>query len=183
MHQTLRESEFYFPMEEANISTLAKLLTDHRNSALLDPNDVYGINHVRLPSYQSLKGMMHGFIDLVFEQNGKYYVCDYKSSHLGDDFTDYNHQALRHNIENNYYDLQYLIYSLALHRYLKVSLNDYNASQYFGGVYYCYLRGMTNDTDHLGSGVYYRKITPEELDKLDALFDGKSSLGEQTHAE
>jgi len=179
MHQTLRESEFYFPMEEANIFTLAKLLTDHRNSALVDPNDAYGINHVRLPSYQSLKGMMHGFIDLVFEQNGKYYVCDYKSSHLGDNFTDYNHHALRHNIEKNYYDLQYLIYSLALHRYLQQNVANYNAEQHFGGIYYLYLRGMTNDEQYRGAGVYFRNILLEELTALDFIFLGKESMDEE----
>jgi exodeoxyribonuclease V beta subunit len=179
MQQTLRESEFYFPMEEANISVLTKLLTDHRNSALVDPNNVYGINHVRLPSYKSLKGMMHGFIDLVFEQNGKYYVCDYKSSHLGDDFTDYNHHALRHNIEKNYYDLQYLIYSLALHRYLQKNVPDYNAEHHFGGIYYLYLRGMTNDEKYNGAGVYFRKILLNELTALDCLFLGKN-LGKES---
>ena len=178
LQQTLRESEFYFPMEEANMSRLAKLLTDHRNSALVDPNKVYAVNHVRLPSYQSLKGMMHGFIDLVFEHNGKYYVCDYKSSHLGDDFTDYNHHDLRNNIEKNYYDLQYLIYSLALHRYLQQNVIDYNAEQHFGGIYYLYLRGMTNDEQYRGAGVYFRKILLDELTALDCLFLGKG-VGEE----
>lgn len=183
MDKTLRESEFYFPMDEANISELTKLLTDHRNAAMLDPNDAYGINHVRLPSYQTLKGMMHGFIDLVFEYNGKYYVCDYKSSHLGDNFTDYNHQALRHNIEKNYYDLQYLIYSLALHRYLQQNIPDYDAELHFGGSYYLYLRGMSNEEQYHGAGVYFRKILPSELSALDCLFlgktQGKNSLTEE----
>jgi exodeoxyribonuclease V beta subunit len=173
MQQTLRESEFYFPMEEANINALAKLLTDHRNTALVDPNNTYGINPVRLPSYQSLKGMMHGFIDLVFEQEGKYYVCDYKSSHLGDNFEDYNYHALRNNVEQNYYDLQYLIYSLALHRYLQQNLADYNADQHFGGIYYLYLRGMTSVEKHSGAGVYFRKILLSELTALDDIFLGK----------
>jgi exodeoxyribonuclease V beta subunit len=178
-HQTLRESEFYFPMEKANISALTTLLTNHRNLALVDPNNTYGINYVRLPNYQSLKGMMHGFIDLVFEQNGKYYVCDYKSSHLGDDYTDYNHHALRDNIEKNYYDLQYLIYSLALHRYLQQNITNYNAKQHFGGIYYLYLRGMTNKEKHLGAGVYYRKILSEELFALDCIFQGNVSNEEE----
>ena len=172
IQQTLRESEFYFPMKEASINDLSKLLTDHRNSALLGDNHEYQVNPVRLPTYQSLKGMMHGFIDLVFEQKGKYYVCDYKSSHLGDDFTDYHHHDLRHNIENNYYDLQYLIYSLALHRYLQQNIADYNAEQHFGGIYYLYLRGMTNDQQHAGAGVYFRKILTEELTALDDIFLG-----------
>ena len=175
MQQTLRESEFYFPMEDANINALAKLLTDHRNTALVDPNNTYGNNPVRLPSYQSLKGMMHGFIDLVFEQNGKYYVCDYKSSHLGDNFEDYNYHALRNNVEQNYYDLQYLIYSLALHRYLQKNVADYNAEQHFGGIYYLYLRGMTSDEKHSGAGVYFRKILLSDLTALDYIFSGKEA--------
>ncbi|MBL4900795.1 MAG: exodeoxyribonuclease V subunit beta [Colwellia sp.] len=179
MQQTLRESEFYFPMKEANISALAKLLTDHRNSALVEQNYAHKTNHVRLPSYQSLKGMMHGFIDLVFEQGGKYYVCDYKSSHLGDNFTDYNAQALRNNIEQNYYDLQYLIYCLALHRYLQQNITDYNAEQHFGGIYYLYLRGMTNDKKYTGAGVYFRKILVDELTALDCLFLGEEALGKK----
>ena len=174
-HKTLRESEFYFPMESANVAALEKLLTDHRKSKLMN-ECMYNqgkISPVRLPSYKTLKGMMHGFIDLVFEENGKYYVCDYKSSHLGDGFNDYNQMALRQNIEGNYYDLQYLIYSLALHRHLKQNLVKYGPDEHFGGVYYLYLRGMTNDEPHRGAGVYYQHITSKELNQLDELFLGK----------
>ncbi|MBU2926087.1 exodeoxyribonuclease V subunit beta [Colwellia sp. 1_MG-2023] len=169
VQKTLRENEFYFPMNEANITDLEKLLTDHRNTNTTTVKQ----NNVRLPSYKSLKGMMHGFIDLVFEQNGKYYVCDYKSSHLGDDYNDYDYNALRDDIEKNYYDLQYLIYSLALHRYLQQNLPDYDVAEHFGGIYYLYLRGMTNDASHQGKGVYYRQITENELIQLDDLFLGK----------
>ena len=173
--KTLRESEFYFPMKDASIANLEKLLTDHRNT------DKAAINHrnARLPSYKSLKGMMHGFIDLVFEQEGKYYVCDYKSSHLGDHFNDYNHEALRDDIEKNHYDLQYLIYSLALHRYLQQNLVNYNVEEHFGGIYYLYLRGMTNDEIHQGKGVYYRQITSHELTQLDNVFLGNKLAKEQ----
>lgn len=171
MHQTLRESEFYFPMEQANVNVLETLLTDHRNVNKATESKSMP---VRLPSYKSLKGMMHGFIDLVFEQNGKFFVCDYKSSHLGDNFDDYHHEALRHNIEGNHYDLQYLIYSLALHRHLKQTLANYNVETHFGGIYYLYLRGMSNTESNNGNGVYYRQITPKELTQLDELFLGQS---------
>ena len=168
LNQTLRESEFYFPMEKANITDLEQLLTDHRNT----DKDIVNYNRVRLPSYKTLHGMMHGFIDLVFENNGKYYVCDYKSSHLGDDFSDYCYDDLRHNIETNHYDLQYLIYSLALHRYLKENVNNYSVEEHFGGIYYLYLRGMTTNLAHKNCGVYYRRITSKELFKLDNIFSG-----------
>jgi exodeoxyribonuclease V beta subunit len=116
--------------------------------------------------------MMHGFIDLVFEHEGKFYVCDYKSSHLGDSFSDYTAAALQLNIENNYYDLQYLIYSLALHRYLTANLTNYDPKEHFGGIYYLYLRGMSSTTEAKNTGVYHRKITKDELTALDQLFMG-----------
>jgi exodeoxyribonuclease V beta subunit len=174
LEKTLRESEFYFPMESANVTSLEKLLTDHRNVIRLnDSAENQGkVNPVRLPSYKTLKGMMHGFIDLVFEHKGKFYVCDYKSSHLGDDFGDYSHNSLRENIEKNHYDLQYFIYSLALHRHLQQNIVDYNPAEHFGGVYYLYLRGMTNNDRHRGAGVYYQSISSKELAQLDELFLG-----------
>ncbi|WP_019029004.1 exodeoxyribonuclease V subunit beta [Colwellia piezophila] len=184
-NKTLRESEFYFPMQGEGTNALAKLLTDHRNSAQrgqasdsstdtsAQSSSVSLKYPVMLPSYKKLSGMMHGFIDLIFEHQGKYYLCDYKSSHLGDSFQDYQFDALLDNVEKNYYDLQYLIYSLALHRYLKQTLVDYDVNQHFGGVYYLYLRGMTTDPDHKGAGVYYRQISEQEINNLDSLFSNE----------
>jgi exodeoxyribonuclease V beta subunit len=170
---TLRETEFYYPMRSASSSLLTKLLTEHRNS---NTSSKIAKNHrVHLPSYHQLKGMMHGFIDLIFQVDGKYYVCDYKSSHLGDHYSDYNDVAMRHNIEKNHYDLQYLIYALALHRHLKYALADYDPEQHFGGIYYLYLRGMSNQTQHQDCGVYYRQITLAELDQLDDIFAGETT--------
>ncbi|TWX64579.1 exodeoxyribonuclease V subunit beta [Colwellia demingiae] len=190
INRTLRESEFYFPMRGEGTNALANLLTDHRNRAERDSSGSTdaeinsgkssALNNtlkypVMLPSYKKLSGMMHGFIDLIFEYQGKYYLCDYKSSHLGDSFQDYQFDALLDNVEKNYYDLQYLIYSLALHRYLKQTLVDYDVNQHFGGVYYLYLRGMTTKPEHKGAGVYYRKITEQEINNLDALFSNEKS--------
>ena len=182
VERTLRESEFYFPMQGEGTKALAKLLTDHRNRV----SNSSDILPVHLPDYKKLSGMMHGFIDLIFEYQGKYYLSDYKSSHLGDHFDDYQHSALHHNVQKNYYDLQYLIYSLALHRYLKQTLGDYDVEQHFGGVYYLYLRGMTNDNAHQGAGVYFSNITAQELNALEAVFSPDSNKnklfeGEQSH--
>jgi len=171
--QTLRESEFYFPMNSANSFALAKLLTDHRNSYQGRRKPQHQLaSRVQLPAYKKLKGMMHGFIDLVFCFQGRYYVCDYKSSHLGDSFEDYLGPALIENMEKNYYDLQYLIYLLALHRYLKNVLPDYDPDRHLGGVYYLYLRGMTNIEKYRYCGVFYRKVDTKELALLDEIFTG-----------
>jgi exodeoxyribonuclease V beta subunit len=167
--QTLRESEFYYPMCSASTEKLTHILSKHRNMHSKSSQQ----STVRLPAYQQLKGMMHGFIDLIFEHNNKYYICDYKSSHLGNDFSDYSQQAMKDNIEKNHYDLQYLIYALALHRYLSYSLENYDVNTHFGGAYYLYLRGMTDEEQHKNCGVYYRNIGVEELEELDQLFLGE----------
>ena len=163
--------------------------------------------HLNKPSYQKLKGMMHGFIDLIFESQGQYFVCDYKSNHLGEHYDQYQHASLQQNVESNNYDLQYLIYSLALHRYLQQNLPDYDPAIHFGGVYYFYLRGMTDElvtrddevdsevgselgTDNLSdsasknsTGVFYKLISPQELAQLDQLFLGEEVLSEEVLSE
>ena len=174
---TLRESEFYFPMNKVLATQLTSILTTHRKNKRQQPcYQSLPFNKVILPSYQKLNGMMHGFIDLIFHYQGKYYLCDYKSTHLGDEFSAYENVHLLANIEKNNYDLQYLIYSLALHRYLQQRLPNYDVNQHFGGVYYLYLRGMTDTsqtTKETASGVYYQVIDSDELTALDQLFAGE----------
>ncbi|MEW9796588.1 exodeoxyribonuclease V subunit beta [Alteromonas sp. CYL-A6] len=162
---TLREAEFYFPMDNLDMSALSAQLQRHRDnlSSLTAPLPV------TLPGRHQLEGMMHGFIDLIFEHNGRYYVCDYKSTWLGNQADDYAPAALCLNNQHHLYDLQYLIYSLALHRYLRTSMPDYDPQLHFGGVYYLYLRGM--HPDHApGQGVFYTALSPDELTALDSLF-------------
>jgi len=156
---TLRESEFYFPMQHVKISGLGKLLAAHRQQAV----------QLTLPGNRALQGMMHGFIDLIFQWQGRYFVVDYKSTHLGDRLDDYDQQALGNNMRDNYYDLQYLIYSLALHRYLRSRMEDYDPATHFGGVHYLYLRGMAPGKT---SGIYTANLPIQRLHELDELFGG-----------
>lgn len=164
----LHETEFYFPMVSADSTQLTDLLMAHRQTHAIENST---LRHVQLPHYQTLKGMMHGFIDLIFEHLGKFYICDYKSNYLGDELSDYSAQAIQANVEQHDYDLQYLIYSLALHRQLQTSIPNYNVEQHFGGVYYCYLRGMSSKSPEQ-YGVFHRTITANELDTLHLIFSG-----------
>jgi len=157
-HQTLKETEFYFPLQHAKQGTLANILSAHRGGV-----------PTALPTHPVLNGMMHGFIDLVFEYEGRFFVADYKSNHLGDCLEDYNYRAMLEANQSHYYDLQYLIYSLALHRYLGQRVSHYNPEQHFGGVYYLYLRGMSPNKN---TGIFAKAITPQELNQLDQLFAG-----------
>lgn len=168
--QVLKEAEFYFPMEQMEWGKLANLLQQHRRdlAELVTPLSVPWLDHGQL------KGMMHGFIDLLFEVEGKFYVADYKSTHLGDGYGDYLPAELARNNQMHLYDLQYLIYALALHRYLNNNLPEYDPSTHFGGVVYLYLRGMSSGNSN-SEGVYYTSITPALLDELDTLFAGEET--------
>ena len=159
--QTLRETEFYFPLDGVDMNKLCACLEQHRNDG----------QKVCLPGYEQLQGMMRGFIDLIFEHKGRFYVADYKSTHLGDSFENYHWQALRENNQHHFYDLQYLIYSLALHRYLRFRIPDYNPDSHFGGVYYLYLRAMSAQNTE-SYGVYHTAIDSELLNRLDSVFKG-----------
>jgi len=98
----------------------------------------------RLQDLQSFdcKGYLTGEIDMAFEHDGRYGIVDYKSNFLGGRLEDYQTQALQDAVLEHRYDVQYLIYSVALHRYLSLRLPNYDYAQHFGGVYYLFLRGM-----------------------------------------
>lgn len=119
-------------------------------------------------SLQNIEGMFIGFIDLLFEYQGKFYVLDYKSNYLGDSVEDYLPDALQQSIEEHNYDLQYLIYVAALQRYLKTRLSNYNYQKHIGGVYYLYLRGLGHGTEH--TGIHFSKPPQDIIDAIEALF-------------
>ncbi|MCF4010657.1 exodeoxyribonuclease V subunit beta [Rheinheimera sp. UJ63] len=112
----------------------------------------------------SIYGMLTGSIDLVFCHGGKYYLADYKSNHLGDDFDAYTAAALAQNNDQKAYTLQYLIYCLALHLHLSERIPDYNYEDHFGGVFYLYMRGM--HPDHEGKGVFFHLPEERVIDQL-----------------
>lgn len=114
-----------------------------------------------------LQGMLRGFVDLVFRHQGKYYLLDYKSNFLGDKPQDYTGQSLTQAISDHHYDWQYLLYTLALHRYLQIRDPNYNYQQHFGGVFYTFLRGMDGQTNN---GVFFDKPAFELIASLQEIF-------------
>ena len=115
---------------------------------------------------------MKGFIDLVFEDQGRFYIVDYKSNHLGHQQTGYQTDELNQAMISHDYPLQYLIYSLALHRYLRLRLPDYDPEQHLGGAYYLFIRGMQPEWGQ--AGVFYDKPSVAVLDALDLCLQGLS---------
>ncbi|AJI74850.1 exodeoxyribonuclease V, beta subunit [Francisella philomiragia subsp. philomiragia ATCC 25015] len=157
--KTLKEAEFYFPISNEKLykKNIIEILAEYRNQ------NIYYDDFAS----QKIFGMLHGFIDLIFEYDGKFYVADYKSNYLGDKLEDYNQAAMSEKNQSSFYDLQYLIYSVALDKYLRQNIKNYNYEKHFGGVYYFYLRGMKD-----GHGVYRARPTLEIINKIANLFNG-----------
>ncbi len=118
--------------------------------------------------FSPLRGYMKGFIDLVFEADGRFYLVDYKSNWLGAEPAAYRRSRLDEAMARESYVLQYLIYIVALHRYLRLRLPDYDYERHFGGVFYLFLRGMD---PALGSdcGVFRDRPSLALVEALDAL--------------
>ncbi|CAM4036148.1 exodeoxyribonuclease V subunit beta [Ectopseudomonas alcaliphila] len=118
----------------------------------------------------TLNGMFKGFIDLVFEHQGRYYVADYKSNWLGSDDGAYTRETMEFAIASHRYDLQYVLYVLALHRQLRLRLPDYDYDQHVGGALYLFLRAPQQ-------GAYLARPPRELIERLDALFMGEAAEG------
>ncbi|WP_205340235.1 exodeoxyribonuclease V subunit beta [Denitrificimonas caeni] len=121
---------------------------------------------------ERLNGMFKGFIDLVLEHQGRYYVIDYKSNWLGDNATEYSSAAMDECVLTHRYDLQYTLYILALHRLLKLRISDYDYDTHMGGAVYMFLRGAHSESQ----GLHHARPARELIERLDALF--KSSAEE-----
>ncbi len=117
-------------------------------------------------NFESFQGLLTGAIDLVFEHQGRYYLADYKSNLLGRSLDDYHPERLGEEIHRRHYDLQYLLYSLALHRHLRNRLPDYRYKQHFGGVYYLFLRGMRPQHGPK-RGVWFTRPAETTIETLD----------------
>jgi exodeoxyribonuclease V beta subunit len=109
-----------------------------------------------------LEGMLIGFMDLVLEHGGRYFVLDYKSNRLAD----YAPAALQAAILEHRYDVQYTLYTLALHRLLKARLPGYDYERHVGGAIYLFLRGV----DEPGTGSFVDRPPQALIEALDAAF-------------
>ncbi|MDF9776637.1 exodeoxyribonuclease V subunit beta [Pseudomonas baetica] len=153
------EMEFWFASHKVDVLKLDALVCQYTHN---------GVPRVAAEAVL-LNGMFKGFIDLVFEHNGRYYVADYKSNWLGADDAAYTVQAMEQSILDNRYDLQYVLYLLALHRQLKARLADYDYDRHVGGALYLFLRG----TRAASQGMFFTRPPRELIERLDRLFQGK----------
>jgi exodeoxyribonuclease V beta subunit len=139
-------------------------------------NDTLAAQGYAMPrlAFTALRGFLKGFIDLVFEHDGRYFILDWKSNHLGDTPAHYGQGAMAVAMRDQGYHLQYLLYLVALDRYLRHRLADYRPEQHLGGAVYLFVRGVRpdwRDADGAPTGVFFHRPTTATIARLSALFD------------
>ncbi|RPH21997.1 exodeoxyribonuclease V subunit beta [Buttiauxella warmboldiae] len=161
------ELEFYLPIEtDLQAAQLDNLVREY------DPLSA-GCPPL---NFRQVRGMLKGFIDLVFRWQGRYYLLDYKSNWLGEDSSAYTQQAMAAAMQSHRYDLQYQLYTLALHRYLRHRMPDYDYQSHFGGVIYLFLRGV--ESNGSSQGIFATRPAEPLITRMDALFS--APMGEVT---
>jgi exodeoxyribonuclease V beta subunit len=127
-------------------ATIAAVLREHL--AEDDPLSGYA-RRLEDPALRpSVRGYLTGSIDLVMRVGERFAIADYKTNWLGAPgepltASHYRHAALTAEMERSHYALQALLYTVALHRYLRWRIPAYDPRVNLGGVYYLFVRGMT----------------------------------------
>lgn len=152
------ELEFWLATQAVEVGTIDRLVS----AATLEGAPRPALQPARL------HGMLKGFMDLVFAHQGRYFVADYKSNWLGPDASAYTPVVLRGAILHARYELQYVLYLLALHRLLKSRLPDYDYDRHVGGAVYLFLRGI----DGPCQGIHRERPPRSLIETLDELFSG-----------
>ncbi len=161
--QRLNELEFCFPLAALSAVELKQRLVDHNFAQHAAISQA-----IEELNFKQIEGFLKGFVDLIFEADGRFYLVDYKSNWLGDQLDDYNQDAMAVAMAEHSYYLQYLLYVVALHRYLASRLPNYHYETHFGEVYYLFLRGMQPGSGE--SGIYRDRPSLALIESLDRLF-------------
>ena len=157
------ELEFTIPLAPVTPETLSRAFS---GAKILErvPGGVADLD------FLPVRGFVRGFMDMVFAHEGRYFLVDWKSNHLGPRPEDYGEEALRGAMALHRYVLQYHLYLLALKRHLARKVPGFNYETHFGGVFYIFLRGAVP-----GRGVFFDLPEPALMDRLEENLVGKGS--------
>jgi exodeoxyribonuclease V beta subunit len=165
------ELEFLLPAaqgERAQVTSkrIAKVFAEHRTDVV----PVAYVEELGAIGFLPLRGLLRGFVDLVFEHEGRFYVVDYKSNHLGPTASAYAPPRLATAMGHANYFLQYHLYTVAVHRWLGRRMRDYDYERCFGGVLYLFARGMAA-SHAAGTGIFFDRPTRAMVDALSEVLD------------
>lgn len=164
LNSLLPEMEFWFGIDDLHLPDLDALVGKH----FLPGKPRAQISHGHL------RGLLRGFVDLVFEHEGRYYVADYKSNWLGPVDASYTAEALQVSILGHRYDLQLALYLYALHSLLQSRLgSSYDYERHMGGGLVFFLRG----TGASSQGLHIERPSQAVMKEMARLFDSGSGGG------
>ena len=164
LKQPAAELEFHLPAAGLDRGRLGRCLA---NAGYEDPFAERGA------ALGDIHGYLHGYIDLVAEQAGRWYVVDYKSNHLGASVAAYGPGAVAAAMQRGGYHLQYLLYLVALHRHLQLRLPGYDYDEHMGGAYYLFIRGMRPEQP--GHSVWFDAPPRRCIEAIDACLAGEGA--------
>jgi exodeoxyribonuclease V beta subunit len=157
------EMEFFLPVAQLSPELLRQAF-----DGLLEPSQHGHFDDLLAAlQFQQNRGMLHGFMDLVFVHNSRYYIIDWKSNHLGFSASDYCHEGMIRSMADHSYILQYHLYTLALDRHLRLHLPCYSYEEHFGGAIYVYLRGLNAENPH--QGIYRDKPSAKFIESANRI--------------
>ena len=159
LERAVPEMEFHLPLDGLDRRQFGEVLGDH------------GYDNPFAGSRSNIEGYLRGFIDLVAGHDGVWYVLDYKSNWLGNRPDDYRPAGMTKAMRDHRYPLQYLLYLVALHRYLASRLPGYDYDRHIGGAFYLFLRGI-DPAAGMDRGVYFDRPSRACIESLDACFRG-----------
>ncbi len=157
----LKEFDFFLNIKKFNFSKYNIIINKYDKISCLCDN---------LSIKKYIKGYLNGVIDLIFLYKKKYYIVDYKSNWFGNNILYYNKTNIIKNIIFKRYDIQYQIYSIALHNYLNLFIKNYDYSLNFGGIYYIFMRGLFIENNYRSyNGILFIKPNKKLIFKLNDL--------------
>ncbi len=162
----LCELEFHFPISQISPSLLRDFFSRFGETL---PETRFSETLGRL-QFSPARGFLKGFIDLVFEHKGRFYIADWKSNWIGSSAEAYHAQAIEAEMARHHYRLQYHLYCIALHRFLHQRVPGYDCATQFGGVFYIFLRGVDPSQPELG--IFRDRPEPEVILALEQLLCG-----------
>ena len=189
------------PVGSVSTAAVAALLERHLDPA--GPLHGYAARLLGPALQSDLRGYLTGSLDLVFRttetgviqgdgtQGGgirgggdvsttRYFLADYKTNRLGrsDEVLTawhYRPDALDAEMQRSHYPLQAMLYSVALHRYLRWRVAGYDPELHLGGVLYLFVRGMTGkdcpEVDGQRCGVFAWRPPAPLITELSDLID------------
>ena len=170
----LRELEFLLPVRGSGEALSAARLGEAFDRWARPPVPPSYAARVASLGFSPLLGYLRGFVDLVFVHEGRYFVVDYKTNHLGPSVGDYASERLVAAMSEHHYFLQYHLYTVALHRLLG---RDFPATATTSISAACTTSSCgVSPRDHgAGHGVFFDRPSVELVSALEQALDGEGT--------